>query len=125
MKHFILLAIAAILCFIPVVDAPIVEKYTALEPYTVLESISTPFTFYTEEAEWVDDGSWDRAKNSIPFTVGEAMDVFHSVTPGKWVVRQSEVTKYRTKTKEVVKYRLVTKTRTIMQKGSIIELIIR
>ena len=119
MKAFILAAIA-ILCFIPIVNVPTVEEYNTLEPYTVSASTSVPDTFFEERAEWVDDGSWDRAKNYVPFTVEEAMDVFHSVTPGKWVLRQSEVTRYRTETRKVVRYRLVARTRIVMQRVPII-----
>ena len=69
----------------PVVEpAPVVVEYTIPEPPAVGEVQYLP---HIQEVVWVDDGSWDYAKNYVPFTVEEAMDVFHSVRPGRWVVR--------------------------------------
>jgi len=123
MKHTILLLVIIALCFVPMVkvtypvveNIPVTEEYTITEPYTTYEEVRVPYTTYTERAVWIDDGSWDYAKNYAAFTVDEYMDVFHSVTPGKWVVEQYPVIKYTTETVSVIRYREVTKTRTVMK----------
>jgi len=139
MKLFILAILVA--CLIPIVPTTyeivrweqVEEQYTITEPYTITEEIKQPYTGSAEVAEWVDDGSWDRAKNYVAFTVDEYMEVFRSVTPGKWVIKQYPVTEYRTVKQSVVRYHEVTKTRLVSQPitvqqtrlVSIMELVIR
>jgi len=118
-----LLLVIITLCFVPVVKVtypvvesiPVAEEYTITEPYTTYEEITIPHITHTNRAVWVDDGSWDYARNYVAFTTDEYMEVFHSVTPGKWVVERYPVIRYTTESVEVIKYREVTKTRTVMK----------
>ncbi len=122
-RTLLLLAIIAVFCFVPVVkvsypvvvDISTVEEYTTTEPYTVQQEVRTPSITYSQQAEWVDDGSWNYAKNYVAFTVEEYMDVFQSVTPGRWVIRQYPTTSYTSDTVTMVRYREITKTRTVLQ----------
>lgn len=97
MKYLVaVLAVIAIFGFIPYSPPPVTETV----PVPVIEYIymEAPVVEVTEVTErryiqypvqeyvW-DDGGWEYAKNYVPFTVEEAMDVFHSVRPGRWVAR--------------------------------------
>lgn len=137
MKRIIaLLVVIAFTCFVPMVkvtypvmiDMPVVEEYTVTEPYTVWEEATIPYIIHREYAEWIDDGSWDYAKDYLAFTTEEYMDVFRSVTPGRWTIIQYPTTTHRTEMREVIRYRDVTRTRmvtkpTIMYKQKRVPLI--
>ena len=137
MKRIIpLLAIIALFCFVPVVkvsypvviDTPAIEEYTVTEPYTTWVEVTVPYIAQTEHAEWVDDGSWDYAKNYLAFTTEEYMEVSDAVTPGKWVINQYSTIKHKVEMREVVRYREVTRSRivtkpTIMYKWKRVPLI--
>lgn len=116
---FILLAIL-IMC-LPIIPTTyevveweqVEEQYTVMESYTTTEEVSQPYTRMAEIAEWKDDGSWDRYKNSIHFTMEESIQAFQAVTPGHWEIKHYPVVKYQAVSKPVIRYREVTKTRLV------------
>jgi len=122
MKRLTLILILLILaCVVPIVNVEyttienrqVEETYTIIEPYTIQVEVLVPYTTYATSAQWVDDGSWDYAKNYIAFTTDEYMTVFRSVTPGRYVMIQYPVTRFRTETQTITKFREVVKTRTV------------
>lgn len=104
-KLFILISLALVFCFVPLVNMPyeviaqkqVPEKYTTIEPYTVQEEVKEPYTTYYND--------WQE----YPYTKDEYG--FKHYAGGHWVT--IPMTEYRTVYKDVTKYREVTKTRMV------------
>ena len=119
-KIFIIISAIVVFCFVPLMDMPyevmvqkqVLEEYTTVEPYTVIEEVREAYTTTGEIAEW-NDGGLGEWKKQIFSTSKESLDAFGKVQPGYYTMRQYPVTKYRTVEKEVTKYREVSKTRMV------------
>ena len=119
-KLLIIISAIVVFCFVPLMDMPyevmvqkqVLEEYTTVEPYTVIEEVREAYTTTGEIAEW-HDGGLSEFKSRIYSTPEETLDAFSKVAPGYYTIRQYPVTKYRTVEKPVTKYSEVTKTRMV------------